>query len=137
MQGIGHHHAAGDAVTLTPTISQRRITSTIAVQSGQMVVLGGLISEAKDYIKNRVPIWEKIPILGAIPGKTDNRSIRTELVMFLMPYVIHDSKEAGLITDELRERLRALTPNRRRKYERWPRRKWETITRSSDHATEY
>ncbi len=129
--------AAGNAVTLTPTISQRRITSTIAVQSGQMVVLGGLISEAKDYTKNRVPIWEKIPILGAFPGKTDNRSIRTELVMFLMPYVIHDSKEAGMITDELRERLRALTPNRRRKYERWPRRKWETITRSSDHATDF
>jgi len=90
-----------------------------------MVVLGGLISERKQYFKNRVPIWEKVPVLGQFPGKTDNGSVRTELVVFLTPQVIHNSEDAGFIADELRDRLRKLEPSRYRKYERWPRKKWE------------
>jgi general secretion pathway protein D len=41
--------------TLTPTISQRRIHSTVAVTSGQTVLLGGLISEQQDNQKNGIP----------------------------------------------------------------------------------
>ena len=123
--------ATGASGTLTPTISKRKITSTISVKSGQMVVLGGLISEQKSYFKNRVPIWEKVPFVGRFPGKTDNGSVRTELVVFLSPQVIHDDQEAGLIADELRERLRSLAPSRDRKYEEWPRKRWEVMTRGS------
>ena len=108
--------AVGDAGNLTPTIARRRIASTISVQSEQMVVLGGLISERKDHFKNRVPIWEKIPIIGNIPGKTDNTSVRTELVIFLRPQVIRSSAEASRIAEELRARLRSLNPNQKTKY---------------------
>lgn len=134
ISNVANAVAVGAAGSLTPTISKRRVASTISVQSGQMVVLAGLISERKDYFKNRVPIWEKVPILGQFPGKTDNGSRRTELVIFLMPRVIHNNKEAGFIAEELRERLRVLEPSRYRKYERWPRRKWEVDT---IHSTSY
>lgn len=111
---------AGAPGSLTPTISQRRIASTISVNSGQMVVLGGLIAERKDNAKNRVPIWEKVPFLGQFPGRTDNKSERTELVVFLRPQVMRNAVEASLIAEELRARLRSLVPQRKRKYKRWP-----------------
>ena len=59
--------------TLTPTISQRRISSTIAVESGQMVVLGGLISEQHNRDKSRIPVLGKIPYIGDVPRRQDRQ----------------------------------------------------------------
>jgi general secretion pathway protein D len=100
---------SGDS--LTPTISQRRISSTIAVDSGQMVVLGGLISEQHDYEKNSIPVLGKIPYLGDIlGGNTDRTKTRTELVVFLQPVVIRDPQDASRVAEEMRARLQSLAP---------------------------
>jgi len=96
---------------LTPTISQRRISSTIAVESGQMVVLGGLISEQHDRDKSHIPLLGKIPYVGdVIGGSNDTSKTRTELVVFLQPSVIRDPHDASLIAEEMRARMRSLAP---------------------------
>ena len=105
----------GQAGTLTPTISQRRIVSTISVYSGQMVVLGGLVSERTSKFANRVPILERVPVVGDAVGKTDDAGDRTELVVFIQPQVIRDAADATRIADELRERLGSLAPDDRRR----------------------
>lgn len=102
--------AATATGTLTPTISQRKISSVIAVYSGQMVVLGGLISEREEKNKNRVPIFEHVPIIGDLVGSTNNSKVRTELVVFLRPKVIRDGHDASLVAQELRSRLRSMSP---------------------------
>jgi len=97
--------------SLTPTISQRRISSTIAVESGQMVVLGGLISEQHDYEKNSIPVLGKIPYLGdVLGGNTERSKTRTELVIFLQPVVIHDPMDASRVAEEMRARMQSLAP---------------------------
>jgi general secretion pathway protein D len=97
--------------TLSPTISQRRISSTIAVQSGQMVVLGGLISEQGNRDKQRVPIVDKIPYLGdVLGGSTDIGKARTELVVFLRPSVIRDPKDASNLAEAVRAGMQSLAP---------------------------
>jgi general secretion pathway protein D len=97
--------------TLTPTISQRRITSTIAVQSGQMVVLGGLISEQADQEKNRIPVIDKIPYLGdVLGGKTEKARSRTELVVFLRPSVIRNAGDASNVAEAVRASMQSLAP---------------------------
>jgi general secretion pathway protein D len=102
-------NVGGDS--LTPAISQRRITSTIAVQSGQMVVLGGLISEQMDQSKNRVPVIGKIPYLGDVLGaKTDTGAARTELVIFLRPSVIRDAVDASNVAEAVRASMQSLAP---------------------------
>jgi general secretion pathway protein D len=102
-------NVGGDS--LTPAISQRRITSTIAVQSGQMVVLGGLISEQMDESKNRVPIVDKIPYLGDVLGaKTETGRARTELVVFLRPAVIRDGADASNVAEAVRAGMQSLAP---------------------------
>jgi len=97
--------------TLTPTISQRRISSTIAVQSGQMVVLGGLISEQLDHEKKRIPVFDKIPYIGdVIGGSTGAGRSRTELVVFLQPAVIRDPEDASNVAEAVRASMNSLAP---------------------------
>ncbi|GBF27461.1 type II secretion system protein D [bacterium MnTg02] len=102
--------AIGASGSLTPTISQRRISTTIAVQSGQMVVLGGLISEQTDNEKSRVPLLRKVPYLGNIIGETSRTKTRTELIVFIQPVVIRNSKDASEVAQALRAGLQSMAP---------------------------
>lgn len=100
----------GDSSSISPTISQRRVASRIAVYSGQMVVLGGLMSERKESVKNRVPVLDRLPLVGDVLGKTDSDTVRTELVIFIQPHVINDPVDATLVADELKSRLLHMAP---------------------------
>jgi general secretion pathway protein D len=110
-QEISQVARSGGGESLTPTISQRRITSTIAVQSGQMVVLGGLISEQIDHDKSRIPVLGKIPYLGdVLGGNTERSKARTELVVFLQPSVIRDAHDASNVAEAIRGSMQSLAP---------------------------
>jgi general secretion pathway protein D len=101
---------AGQATpTLTPTISQRRIASTISVYSGQMVALGGLISEQQNRDNSGLPVINKIPILGEIIGSNARANKRTELIVFIRPQVIRDPRDARAVAEELRSRLHSMS----------------------------
>jgi len=103
--------AGADGGALTPTISQRRISSKIGVQSGQMVVLGGLMSERIDDRKSRIPVLEKIPYLGdVLGGSNDGTKARAELVVFLRPTVIRNPEEAGQIAEAVRAGMQSMAP---------------------------
>jgi general secretion pathway protein D len=95
---------------LTPNIEQRRIESSVTVQSGQTVLLGGLIAENNSLGRNGTPWLSNIPLLGNLFGvQTDNRS-RTELIVFITPHVLRDNDEAKALTDELLGRLTSMRP---------------------------
>jgi general secretion pathway protein D len=95
---------------LTPTISQRSITSKVSVYSEQTVVLGGLISSQDSRAKDGVPVVNRIPIIGNLLGKTDNATRRNELIVFITPQIIRDSEDASRVSSELRDKLRLFSP---------------------------
>ena len=109
-----------DAVTTvtstidSPTIRQRKITSTVAIQSGQTVALGGLIQDDDTRSKSGIPILHDLPLIGPLFGTTDTSSTRTELLILITPRVIRNQAEARAVTDELRRRLRAVVPLERK-----------------------
>ena len=94
----------------SPTINQRRLTSTVAVHSGETVAMGGLIQETRNDSKSGVPILSRLPVLGPLFGTTNNDTQRTELLVLLTPKVLYDREDARRITDDLRRRLRLLAP---------------------------
>lgn len=94
--------------TVTPTISQRRIASTVAVSSGETVALGGLIRDTHTESVTGIPLLSDIPILGNLFKTTSDVQRRTELLVLLTPRVVRDSNDARTVTNELRRRLRAL-----------------------------
>jgi general secretion pathway protein D len=90
---------------LTPTISQRRIQSSIAVASGQTVLLGGLISSRNDNSKSGIPALMDIKVLGDLFATNTKKAERTELIIFIRPQIIRNSIDAQLVAEELRSKL--------------------------------
>jgi general secretion pathway protein D len=91
----------------SPTIEQRRIASSIAVQDGQTIALGGMITDNRSLEKDGLPILKDIPYLGNLFSNTDNTDTRTELLVLLTPRVIRNASDLQAITDELREKIKA------------------------------
>ena len=94
--------------TLTPTISQRRIHSTVAVTSGQTVLLGGLISEQQDNNKDGIPGLNQIKYLGDLLGNTSKSRMRSEIIVFIRPVVVRNGVDQQAVTQEFRERLETM-----------------------------
>ena len=97
--------AAGSAGSLTPTVSQRRVRSSIAVASGQTVLLAGLISERQENSRTGLPIIDQLEI-GKLLGSNNKVNQRTELIIFIRPQIIRDGVDAMRVAEEMRTRLR-------------------------------
>jgi general secretion pathway protein D len=97
--------AAGSANSLTPTISQRRVKSSIAVTSGQTVLLAGLISETENKQRQGLPILDSIPGVGDAFSHQTTARARTELILFIRPTVIKDGVDAHVIAEEMRSKM--------------------------------
>jgi general secretion pathway protein D len=97
--------------TLTPTISQRRVHSTIAVTSGQTVLLGGLISDQNQKTKSGIPVLNDIPVVGDLFGTKSGQKQRTEIIMFIKPQLIRNSMDARGIAEDFRSSLTLMRDN--------------------------
>ena len=95
-----------NSASLTPTISQRKVKSTISVQSGQMVLLAGLISETQSNSRAGVPILDQLPFVGAAFGTTGKAKVRTELILLIRPQIIRNGADAAMVAEELRSKMR-------------------------------
>jgi general secretion pathway protein D len=94
------------ATSLTPTVSERKVKSSISVATGQTVLLAGLISEQQNGNRNGLPLLDQIPGLGDAFGYQDNSTARTELIIFIRPQIIRNGSDAHIVAEELRSKLR-------------------------------
>ena len=94
----------------SPTIDQRRIRTTVAVQSGETVTLGGLIRDDRESSNSGVPVLREIPVLGKLFSTTTDFGERTELIVLITPRVVSNQLDARRVTEELRRRIRAVAP---------------------------
>lgn len=92
--------------TLTPTISQRKVTSQIAVISGQTVLLAGLIQDQQEAARQGIPLLNQIPYVGGAFGTSGKTNVRTELIIFIKPQIIRDGADASMVAEELRSKMR-------------------------------
>lgn len=89
----------------SPTIRQRRVKTTVVVNDGEALVLGGLIQDSKTLNRKQVPIVGDIPILGNVFKDKENEIGKTELVIMITPHVVRTISEARQVTDEFRREL--------------------------------
>jgi general secretion pathway protein D len=90
---------------LTPTVSQRRVKSSISVASGQTVLLAGLISDQEDLDRKGIPILDSIPGIGNLFATQNRTNTRTELILFIRPQIIRTPVDANVVAEELRSKL--------------------------------
>jgi general secretion pathway protein D len=89
----------------SPTIQQRKIKTSVVVDDGQTLALGGLIQDQDRTNKTQVPVLGDIPLLGNLFKVKTNTKIRTELLILITPRVVRDAQEAREITEEFRNGL--------------------------------
>ena len=110
MQEVSDVVATTTSTLNSPTIQQRRIESTVAVQSGETIALGGLIRDSESEVRAGIPIISEVPIIGNLFKTTTTTTRRTELLVLITPRVVRDQSEAREVTEELRRRVGALKP---------------------------
>ncbi len=91
------------------SIAQRTINSSVIVQSGQTVVLGGLILETTSDGRSGIPLLKDIPFLGKLFSTASEDVFRTELIVTVSPTLIENHREMRKVTEELRTRMTKAT----------------------------
>ena len=92
-----------------PIIQTRNITSSVAVQSNQAVVLGGLIRDQVSNSKEGIPGLYNLPAIGWLFNSDRQKEAnRTELVVVLSPQVIKSDKDIETVTEDFRNKLKGL-----------------------------
>jgi general secretion pathway protein D len=94
----------------SPTISQRRIRTSVVVSDGEALALGGMIQKSHTVSRNQIPIVGDLPAIGNLFGSKDNQVGKTELLVIITPHVIRNLTEARQVTDEFRRELRMNDP---------------------------
>ena len=89
--------SAGNAVDLIT--NQRTIETTVIVDDGEILVLGGLIQDTLLESDQAVPILGKIPLLGALFRSRTTKKTKTNLMIFIRAEIMRDSAETALQTN--------------------------------------
>ena len=77
-----------------PTISRREVQTKVIVQSGETVVMGGLIESVSTERESTIPILGSIPFLGKLFSRTDAVEERRNLIIFVTATVISERGES-------------------------------------------
>ncbi|MGD9021451.1 MAG: type II secretion system secretin GspD, partial [Lysobacterales bacterium] len=89
-----------------PPISQKSVSSQVAVKSGETIFLGGLIQEQSSEGRTGVPYLNRIPWLGRLFGSSYRNTYRTETIVLITPTVIESSSDLKTISDDIRTEFR-------------------------------
>jgi general secretion pathway protein D len=100
--------------TVDPTgnvpVDKRVVETEIAVQSGETVLLAGLIRDNNNKSQAGVPGLMKVPLLGRLFSNNRREGSRQELLVLIKPTVISSSDEARGLTEEYKQRFRGIQP---------------------------
>jgi len=103
----------GDAgVGGNPSVDTRTISTEVAIQSGQTILLGGLIREIDSDSRSGVPFLSRLPIVGRLFGSRSQSVNRTETIVMITPTVISSTDRLQEVSDEFRKQFKGLEPLR-------------------------
>ncbi|MQA41798.1 pilus (MSHA type) biogenesis protein MshL [Rugamonas aquatica] len=78
-----------------PVIQARELESLMKVSSGQVAVMGGLMQDSVDNAKEGIPLLSSVPVLGELFSHRNEKTTKTELVIFMRPVVVKDASVNG------------------------------------------
>jgi len=91
--------APGADTSLTPSWTQRSVSTTVVVRDQQSVVIGGLMQKRRSRQESKIPVLGDIPLLGHLFRRTETNEEKTNLLIVLTPYLIHDDVDMQLILE--------------------------------------
>ena len=97
------------------TTNKRSIDSTILVDENQIVVLGGLIQDSVTDVASKTPLLGDIPVLGNLFRYETRQHTKTNLMVFIRPYIMYETDSSQKLTSERYELM-----NKKRQDARMP-----------------
>ncbi len=97
-----------DEATGQRAFLKRKIKSKVAVQSGETIVLGGLIQQNQTEGASGLPFLSRIPILGGLFGSQSDEEKRTELLVTISPTAVIQKPDMAKIGQDFRTRMNRL-----------------------------
>ncbi len=93
-----------------PPINNKSVTSQVAVQSGQTVFLGGLISEQDSRGRSGVPYLSRVPVIGYLFGSKTKATTRSETLVMITPTVIETAVDLKSISEDMEKEFSSVPP---------------------------
>ena len=91
--------------------NKRSFESMVLVEDGNIVVLGGLIEDKTDNSRSQVPILGSIPLIGELFKYENRKRTKTNLLVFLRPYVVRDEATSSALAMDRYEYIRGQVAN--------------------------
>jgi len=95
------------ALTQGLILNKREIKTTVLVEDGQILVLGGLIDDKIDETASKVPLLGDVPVLGNLFRYRNTSKLRRNLMVFLHPVILREPAQATLYTNDKYSYIRA------------------------------
>lgn len=93
-----------------PPINNKTVNSQVAVQSGQTVFIGGLISEQTATGRSGVPLLSRVPFIGPLFGSRTKANVRSETLVMITPTVVENSADLRLLSEEMEAEFTRVPP---------------------------
>ncbi|NDU92349.1 MAG: type II secretion system protein GspD, partial [Ferrovum sp.] len=101
---IYQESSAVDAATVNnvygPSYTKRSLESNVLVEDGQVVALGGLLSDSYADSMEKTPVLGDIPFLGALFRYETKSRVKTNLMVFLRPYVVRTGTQSDALAND-------------------------------------
>ncbi|MCD0505514.1 type II secretion system secretin GspD [Bordetella petrii] len=115
-QEVSSIDEASSSETTGLVTNKRAIDTSVLVDDGQIIVLGGLLEDSVSTTTNAVPGLSSIPVLGALFRYDTRRRTKSNLMVFLRPYVVRDTRDSANVTlnryDYMRRAQSQAQPNK-------------------------
>lgn len=91
-------------------INTRRVKTEAAVQSGDTMMLAGLIDDSTTDTSEGVPFLSRLPVVGGLFGTKGKNNTRREVIVLITPSIVRNPQEARNLTDEYGQKFKAMEP---------------------------
>ncbi len=92
----------------TTSIVSRVAETSLVVQDGQMIVIGGLMRNRDSVSRSGIPGLRNVPLLKYVFGSEGKENSKTELIILITPRVVRDRREAEAVTQEFSKKVQGL-----------------------------
>jgi general secretion pathway protein D len=96
------------ALASTPVIDTRQVSTQLSLRDGATVLLGGLIAENDSNTSNGVPFLKDVPGVGFLFGTQNVQKSRSELFVFITPYIVNSGQDAARLMESFKNRYETL-----------------------------
>jgi len=87
--------------------NKRSVTTSVLVEDGQLIVLGGLIDETVNQSEQKVPLLGDIPLMGNLFKSRTSSTEKRNLMLFLQPSILREERSASAYSSRKYSFMRA------------------------------